>query len=75
MLKSNLTLEEAEASFFGIKQPKRSNVVLPEEIDTENVSWRDIRPDKQYNEVRKLFIQQQKKRKFEEYKKNNESAN
>jgi hypothetical protein len=57
MLKSNLTLEEAEASFFGIKQPKRSNVVLPEEIDTENVSWRDIRPDKQYNEVRKLFIQ------------------
>jgi hypothetical protein len=75
MLKSNLTLEEAEASFFGIKQPKKSSAVLPEEIDTENVSWRDIKPDKQYNEVRKLFIQQQKKRKFEEYKKNNESAN
>jgi hypothetical protein len=56
MLKSNLSLEEAEASFFGIKQPKRSNPVLPEEIDTENVSWRDIRPDKQYNEVRRLFI-------------------
>jgi hypothetical protein len=70
-----LTLEEAEASFFGIKQPKRINVILPEEIDTENVSWLDIRPDKQYNEVRSLFIQQQKKRKFEEFKKINESAN
>lgn len=40
----------------------------------ENVSWRDIRPDKQYNEVRRLFIQQQKKRKFEEYKKHNQAA-
>jgi hypothetical protein len=34
------------------------------------VSWlRDIRPDKQYETVRKLFYQEQRKRKYDEYKK------
>ena len=50
-------------SFFAIKQPKRHlGPALPEPIDPENISWRDIKPDKQYETVRKLYFQEQKKK-------------
>lgn len=46
-------------SFFAIKQPKRHlGPALPEPIDPENISWRDIKPDKQYETVRKLYFQE-----------------
>jgi hypothetical protein len=52
-------------SFFGLKQPRRANPVLPEEVDPETVSWKNIRPDKTYDNIRKMFYQdQQKKRKL-----------
>lgn len=43
-------------SFFAVK-PQKKQPELPPMIDPETVSWRDIRPDKQYETVRKLYFQ------------------
>ena len=41
---------------------------MPEPIDVETVSWKSIRPTNSYETVRKMFIQEQKKRKYNEFK-------
>lgn len=47
-----------EESFYSVKQPiKRSEGILPPIIDPDSVSWRNIKPDKQYATVRKLFFE------------------
>ena len=54
--------------FFSLKPPKRPSAALPVEENLENVSWKSIRPTNSYETVRKMFILDQKKRKFADYK-------
>ena len=63
-----MSVVNGHSDFFSIKQPKRTSVVLPEPVDADTVSWKSIRPTNSYETVRKMFIQEQKKRKYAEYK-------
>ena len=51
--------------FFGLR-PAR-HVELPPPNDNATVVWKDIKPDNGYENIRKMF-QQQKKRKYSEFK-------
>lgn len=50
--------------FFGIK--KKSDRPLAEAVKTEGVAWKDIKPDNSFMTIRKMHIQDQKKRKYQE---------
>ncbi|TNV83832.1 hypothetical protein FGO68_gene5626 [Halteria grandinella] len=68
--------DTASDSFFGVKQPRQGlQRDLPPMIDAETVQWRNIRPNQDYMTIRKMFLQDQKKRKFSEMQKAREDAN
>ena len=43
-----------------------------EAVDEENVSWRNIRPNRTYESIKQQFYKNEKKRKYDEFKKQRE---
>lgn len=58
----------AEDSFYGLKPNKEIVRKLPAEIDEENVNWTKIKPNRNYSLVKQQYYNNEKKRKFEEFK-------
>eukprot|EP00347_Sterkiella_histriomuscorum_P004448 403360420 len=60
--------KKEDDGFFGLK-PKKEERRLPAPIDEENVTWKNIRPNRTYDLVKRQFYKNEKKRKYEEFKK------
>eukprot|EP00347_Sterkiella_histriomuscorum_P021184 403334927 len=60
--------KKQDDGFFGLK-PKKEERRLPAPIDEENVTWKNIRPNRTYDLVKRQFYKNEKKRKYEEFKK------